>query len=168
MKKSALLGFALVAAFGLTSRAELRAQATFAKTVAFPVSSLQKVEQAMQTAAARTGDAMKTEASYPIDNNLTVRCAEGSPTPFDGRLYGCVLQTTVDLGGGSQAILANMLYLTQSSAEVQDILSKTDANKVDSVALKTPFDGGHGSQYFCNAEGAAGTRQWACYLYFVD
>jgi hypothetical protein len=154
-------------AFGITSVASPRTQATFSRTFPFPISSLEKVEQAMQTAAARTGKAMQTEVTYQIDSNFNVRCAEQSPTMYDGHLYGCVLATTLDLGG-TQVTLANLLYLTQSSKEISDLLAKTDMQTTDSVALKSPFDGGHGSQYFCNAEGTPGARQWACYLYFVD
>lgn len=162
--KALVLG--LIAVFGLGAHANQQTEAHFTKTVPFPVSSLQKVEQAMQTAAARTGDAMKHEASYDIDSNTRVRCAEESPIVYGGHLYGCVLQMNVDLGGGTTALLENMLYPTQSSAEVQALLDKTDADKTDRVQLSTIFDGGHGSTYFCNAEGSP--RAWACYLTFID
>ncbi len=162
-----LLIVVLTAVFGLTAHANERAEAQFAKTFPFPVSSLEKIEQSMTTAAARTGKSMQQEVDYTIDSNFTLTCVEDSPVMFEGHLYGCALSTTVDLGG-TQAILKNMVYLQQSSAAVRDVLSKTDVNKVDTVDLTTPFDGGHGSRYFCNAEGAAGARQWACYLYFVD
>lgn len=162
-----LLIVVLTAVFGLAAHANERAEAHFAKTFPFPVSSLEKVEQSLTAAAARTGKAMQQEVDYSIDSNFTLACAEESPIVLDGSLYGCVLRTTLDLGG-TQVLLQNMVALQQSSAEVRDLLSKTDVNKVDTVDLKTPFDGGRGSRYFCNAEGAAGARQWACYLYFVD
>ena len=164
MKNTILI---LVAAFGLTAQSAPRLQATFARTFPFPVASLEKVEQAMQTAAARTGKAMEAEMTYQIDSNFNVRCGSQAPEMFEGHLYGCVLATTLDVGG-TQVTLQNLLYVTQSSKEISDILSKTDVNATDAVELHTPFDGGHGSKYFCNSEGTSGARQWACYLYFVD
>ncbi len=162
-----LLVLTLVAAFGLTAQAAPRAQAQFAKTFAFPLSSVEKIEQSIQDAAARTGKAMKQEVTYQIDSNFIVRCAEDSPVSFDGYPYGCVLQTTVD-AAGTQVTLMNMLYMTQSSAQMKEILANTDVNTTETVQFKSLFDGGRGSRYYCNAEGAAGSRAWACYLYFVD
>lgn len=156
----------LTAVFGLAAHASPRLSAHLTKTIPFPVSSLQKVEQAMQTAAARTGDAMKQDAFYDIDSNTRVRCTQDDPISYKGHLYGCVLQMSVDLGGGATALMQNMLYPTQSASEVQALLENTDASKVDRVQLATPFDGGNGSSYFCNAEGSP--RSWVCYLTFVD
>jgi hypothetical protein len=168
MKKSAFLVFGLIAVLSFSAHANQFAEAHISKKISFPLSSLQKVEQSMQASAARTGDSMKTEVSYAIDTNLTLKCAEESPILLDGHLYGCALQTQVDLGGGATATLQNIVWLSQSSAEVSDILSTTDVNKVDTVALKSPFDGGHGSAYYCNADSSSGVRQWACYINFVD
>jgi hypothetical protein len=162
-----LLIVVLTAVFGLAAHANARSEAQFAKTFPFPVSSLEKIEQSMATAAARTGKSMQQEVDFAIDSNFALSCAEESPIQYEGHLYGCVLGTTVDVNG-TQILLRNLVYLQQSSAEVRDLLAKTDVNKVDSVDLTTPFDGGHGSRYFCNAEGTPGARQWACYLYFVD
>lgn len=167
MKKSALLILGLIVSIGLTAEANQSAQASFAHTFAFPISKLEQVEQAIQTAAARTGKAMETEVDYQIDSDFTVRCVENSPIDFEGYLYGCGLMATIDVGG-SQITLRHMLYMTQTTQEMKDTLANTDPNKTDTVAFKSIFDGGHGSRYYCNAEGAAGARQWACYLYFID
>lgn len=159
----------LIAVFGLSAHSsQLGASAHISKTIAFPVASLQKVEQAMQTAAARQGEDMNKIVDYDIDTQLRVRCFENSPTVYDGHLYGCALQLSVDLGGGTTGVLQNLLYPTQTSFEVQDLLNKTDANKVDHVALTGIFDGGNGSAYSCNAEGSSGARAWNCYLNFID
>jgi hypothetical protein len=171
MKKSVLLIFGLIASIGLTTgltaEASQRTQASFAHTFAFPMSKLEQVEQAIHTAAARTGKAMEDEVDYQIDSDFTVRCVENSPIDFEGTLYGCGLMATIDVNG-SQITLRHMLYMTQTTQEMKDILANTDPNKTDTVAFKTIFDGGRGSRYYCNAEGAAGARQWACYLYFID
>lgn len=182
MKKSVFFVLGLVAFLGLSSRAEatsevqsetdfdVHAEALISKTILFPISSLQKVEQAVQNAAARTGDAMKTEITYDIDpaQHTKVRCADESPIMFEGHLFGCVLDVTIDLGSGNTATLTNMLYLSQSTAEASAVLANTDVNKVDHVELNRIFDGGHGSTYGCNAEGSAGARSWACYLKMID
>ena len=162
-----LLVVALIASFGLAAHANQHTEASFSRTFPFPLTSYQKVEESMAAAAARTGEDMNKWVEYTIDSNFTLKCAEDSPSDFEGHLYGCVLSTNLDVGG-TRVVLQNLMYPQQSSSEISDLLSKTDVNTVDNVQLKSPFDGGHGSSYFCNAEGAAGARAWNCYLYFVD
>lgn len=166
-----LVGFILF--LGLSAHASVNPspigpEVILSKTIAFPVSSLEKVEQAMADAAARTGADKKTWKTYDIDTNLQVVCAEDSPVMYRGHLYGCVLQTSVDLGAGATALLRNMLYIQQSSSDVNALLAQTDANQTARLDLQTPFDGGHGSTYYCNAEGSSGSRTWGCFLNFVD
>lgn len=170
MKKAALFVFGLVLATAASAHAQLQTEARLSKSYAFPVATLEKVEAAMQAAAQRTGADMKKEVSYVIDANdkSTVRCLDHSPMMYQGALYGCVLEFEIDLGQGVIATAGHMLYITQSSKEVNDLLAKTDPNQTARVDLKTIFDGGQGSQFYCNAEGAAGAKAWACYLNLVD
>ncbi len=170
MKKLSALMFGLALALGVSASANQTAQAHLSKTFVFPVASLEKVEMAMQSAAARVGDAKKTQVSYVIDasENSSVLCLEDSPDIYQGHLYGCVLQFVVDLGGGAKITAGHMLYITQSAKEVNDLLSKTDPNNTARVDLRSPFDGGNGSAFYCNAEGPTGAKAWSCYLDLVD
>lgn len=172
MKLTAVSIFTFAMAFGLftapvRAQADQRSEARIEKTFAFPVSTLEKIEQAMADAAARRGDAMKQEVRYEIDANdhSSVRCVEDSPTMYEGHLYGCVLEYVIDLGNGTTATTGAMLYITQSSAEVKKVLASTDQQKTSRVQLKTIFDGGKGSSFYCDAAGAQG---WNCFLHLID
>ncbi len=155
--------------FGLQASATTAFAIQFSKTYAFPVSSLEKVEAALRDAAVRT-DAKSADMSYLIDasQNSSVYCAAGLPEVVDNTLYGCTLNFVVDIGGGGTITAREMLMIRQSSKEINDLLAKTDPNKTARVVLGTPFDGGHGSKYFCHAEGATGAKAWVCYLTVVD
>lgn len=158
---------AAVAVFALNaSAATLSFDARISKTFPFPISSLQKVEQAMQAAAANPN--AKDDQITQIDPAALLRCSPGDPTVVDGHPYGCALYFTVDLGNGASATLTEMVYLRQSSTEAQGVLNAADPNKTSRVDLTTPFDGGNGSTYYCNAEGANGAKAWACYLNVID
>ena len=170
MKNASKISLGFMLAFGVTASADQGDRVHLSKTYAFPVASLEKVEAAMQTAAARTGDSKKLPVSYVIDatEHSSVVCAADAPDMYQGRLYGCILQFVIDIGSGTKLTASHMLYLSQSSKDVNDLLSKTDPNGTARVSLNVPFDGGGGSAYYCNAEGASGAKTWGCYLDLVD
>lgn len=158
------LGFAAV--FYVTgAEAALR----ITKTYAFPVAKYEQVEAAIAEAAARSPEEMKSVYRKTLDagDRSSIMCLAGSPkaSPVgDGKGWGCLMTFTTDLGNGATLESSQMLYLTKTSADIRKLLADKDTNQNSFIDLGSIFDGGDGSQYFCDSANGA----WDCKLKMVS